>query len=44
MLILIRTNILDTVEFDRTGAYLLPDGSFGRNVVLWSRHELVCSC
>ena len=35
MLILIRTNILDTVEFDRTGAYLLPDGSFGRNVVIF---------
>ena len=35
MLILIRTNILDTVEFDGTGAYLLPDGSFGRNVVIF---------
>ena len=35
MLILIRTNILDTVEFDRTGAYLLPYGSFGRNAVIF---------
>ena len=23
------------VEFDGTGAYLLPDGSFGRNVVIF---------
>ena len=33
MLILIRTHIPDT-EFDRTRVYLLPDGSFGRNVVI----------
>ena len=34
MVILIKTNSLD-MELDRTGVYLLSDGSFGRNVVIF---------
>ena len=32
------------IGFDRTGVYLLSDGSFGRNVwIFWNRYELTCS-